>query len=103
MTRKDAKRASLTRVKSGQGMAKVNAEEEGEEKSEGTFAKSDFRHWRGKVFKIAYQDGGERKETQHYHVRIQWRGRRERFPLGIANQRDAAKKAKDIYLKIVAE
>jgi integrase len=98
-TGSDTMSDDLTRAKSGQGMAKAEVAEDAETK----FAKSDFRHWLGKVFKIAYQEGGERKETQHYHVRIQWRGRRERFPLGIANKSKAAKKARDIYLRIVAE
>ncbi|HWB02781.1 MAG TPA: site-specific integrase [Verrucomicrobiales bacterium] len=99
MSPNDPQTTSVSLSKSGQGVARENDAE----KASNTFPKTDSRHWLTRVFKLTYNDNGITRESPHYSARIQARGRRERFPLGIANQRDAAKAARDIYLRVIAE
>lgn len=57
------------------------------------FPKTDVRHWREKVFTRSNAD---------YHVQIGFGGRQERWPLKTANRDQAAAKARDIYLSLMA-
>jgi integrase len=55
--------------------------------------KTDVRYWKEKVFT---------RTNDEYQVQIAYAGRRERFPLKLTNKDDAALKAKNIYLSLVA-
>ena len=94
--RSEPKRSDVTRAKSGQVMANT--------KSGATFPKSDFRHWESKIYKPVYlgRDGSE-CQSGLYTVRLAHAGRRARFALGLANLRESAKKASQIYHMLVAE
>ena len=66
------------------------------------FGKNDMRYWEGKVYKLTFTEGGVRCETKQFSVKIQYRGERRNFPLGLANRSEAAKRARDIYESIIA-
>lgn len=71
-----------------------------------TYSKDHVYHWKNRLFHLAYTtevDGVRQtiKETD-WAVRIQYRGRRESFPLRTSNKDAAAIKARDIYLSLVA-
>jgi len=68
-----------------------------------TFPKTDFRYWELQVLKNSYVEAGVKVEAKTYSVRIAHRGHRHRFPLHVAELRSAAKKARDIYLRILTE
>ena len=63
------------------------------------FAKTDVRHWKEKVFK---RDRGGSVDRD-FTVQVQYRGRREKLPLGTTNKEVAAKRACDIYSTLHAE
>jgi hypothetical protein len=48
--------------------------------------RTDVRYWQPKVFKPWYTRNGERREVDHYAVKIQYRGRREKHQPGNAEQ-----------------
>lgn len=62
-------------------------------KAEQKFAKTDVRYWRDKVFQ---------RTNDVFHVRIRSGGNQHRWPLKTANRDQAAAKARDIYLSLVA-
>ena len=55
--------------------------------------RTDVRYWQPKVFKPWYTRNGERREVDHYAVKIQYRGRRENINLGTPNRTAAAARA----------
>jgi integrase len=64
------------------------------QKTEGkVFAKTDSRYWRDKVFQ---------RTNDEFHVRIRFGGTQYRWPLKTANRDQAAAKARDIYLSLMA-
>ncbi|MDB4627188.1 tyrosine-type recombinase/integrase [bacterium] len=63
------------------------------------FAKTDVRYWKEKVFK---RDRGGSVDRD-FTVQVQFRGRREKLPLGTPNKEVAAKRACDIYSTLHAE
>jgi len=87
-------------TKSGPEMAQTN----GPDKSKADRrAKTHQDFWKDRLVRRAYEDrGGRAVEMPEWHVRIAFRGRREWFNLGSANQAAAAIKARDIYVSIVA-
>lgn len=87
------KSSDLTRAKSGREVAEGGISYQ--------FPKTDFRYWEKVVFKHAYPEDGKRIKSKYFSVRIGWQGRRHSFPLGLANQRESAKKAKEIYSMLV--
>jgi len=72
-------------------------------KGKPTFGKNDMRYWEGKVYKLTFTEGGKRCESKQYSVKLQHRGERRNFPLGLANRSEAAKRARDIYQLILAQ
>lgn len=71
-------------------------------KGRATFGKNDMRYWEEKVYKLTFTEGGKRCESKQYSVKIQYRGERRNFPLGMANRSDAARRARDIYHSLIA-
>src|SRR5262245_52965066 len=63
--------------------------------------RTDVRYWQPKVFKPWYTRDGERREVDHYAVKIQYRGRRENINLGTPNRTAAAARARDFYVTLV--
>jgi integrase len=64
------------------------------QKTEGkVFAKTDCRYWRDKVFQ---------RTNDEFHVRIRFGGTQYRWPLKTASRDQAAAKARDIYLSLMA-
>ena len=60
------------------------------------FGKTDVRYWKDRVYRRKRADG----EDSHWTAQMQFRGRREQFPLGTPNKAAAAAKARDIYLSL---
>ena len=75
--------------RSGQEVAKFN------------FGKTDVRYWQDAVFLPEYRIKGKKVAVRDWHVRIQWRGRRETFNLKTSNKAAAAAKARDVYTMLV--
>jgi integrase len=71
-------------------------------KGRSAFGKNDMRYWEGKVYKLSFKEGGKRCESKQYSVKIQYRGQRRNFPLGLSNRSDAARRARDIYHSLIA-
>ena len=72
--------------------------------NKGHLPKTDERYWRERVFLPLYSAAGEGKRTSGlYAVKIQYRGRRATFTLGVADKIGAAAKAKQIYLGLIAD
>jgi integrase len=68
----------------------------------GHFAKTDVRFWQDRLFRETYRKNGGLRETSHWSARIQYAGRRERFPLYTPNKAAAAAKARDLYVFLAA-
>lgn len=79
-------------VKSGKGKSKAGSED-----SAAKYPKTDSRHWKTKIFKPVYTEGGERREVEHYSVRMQWQGHRVSFPLLSGNLESASTRAAKIF------
>lgn len=60
-------------------------------------------HWEDRVFLPTYTRNGETRTAPNYACKIQFTGRRESFALHTADRKEAAKKARDIYLTIVRD
>ncbi|RYD24333.1 MAG: hypothetical protein EOP88_00370 [Verrucomicrobiaceae bacterium] len=65
------------------------------------YSKTDVRYWEGAIFKPWFTKNGEKFETKQFSVRINYRGRRQAVPLGMANKTEAARRARDIYLMLI--
>jgi len=63
-------------------------------------SRTDFRYWLDKVKKPESTSGAK---SPDYSVQIAYRGKRVRFPLRTPVKDIAANRAKDIYLKIIAD
>lgn len=59
-------------------------------------------YWSNKVFLPTYTVNGDKRAAGLFAVKIQFRGRREHFPLNTAVRVEAAKKAKLIWASLVA-
>jgi integrase len=68
-----------------------------------SFAKTDLRYWRDRVFKPTYTRGGDRHESPNWAVYIQHCGRRHKWSLGTPNREAAGAKARDIFLSLQAQ
>jgi integrase len=66
------------------------------------FPKTDIRFWQSAVFRQPYTVDGQRRLTREWYSRIQFRGKRQFFPLGTPNRAAAAARARDIYLSLLA-
>jgi integrase len=66
-----------------------------------TFGKNDMRYWEGKIYKLKFTEDGVQHESKQFSVKLQYRGERRNFPLGLANRSDAARRARDIYLSLI--
>ena len=74
-----------------------------EKTSRVSYAKTDSRYWLSRVFRGAYSQSGKRVALKSYSVRIQYRGHRHEFALGIANKQAASRKAAEIYVSLVGK
>jgi hypothetical protein len=61
-----------------------------------------FNHWKDKVDFQRWTKDGKTEATANLYVRIQLHGKRKAFNLGTSNREEAAKKARDLYVKIKA-
>lgn len=59
-------------------------------------------HWKDKVEFQKWTKDGKTEATANLYVRIQLHGKRKAFNLGTSNREEAAKKARDLYVKIKA-
>ncbi|MFN6017378.1 MAG: tyrosine recombinase XerC [Verrucomicrobiota bacterium] len=59
-------------------------------------------HWKDKVDFQKWTKDGRTEATANLYVRIQLHGKRQAFNLGTSNREEAAKKARDLYVKIKA-
>ena len=65
------------------------------------WAKTDTRHWVGRVFRNSYTRDGQRHETADWCVKLGHQGRRETFNLGTPNAEAAGARALKIYRVLV--
>jgi integrase len=91
--------ATFQNQKSGQEVAKIFEPADGEQKH--AWPKGDVRHWGKRLFRATYTRGGLKSATTDWCVRIAYRGRREVFNTGTPNAEAAAKRALNIYRRIV--
>lgn len=86
----------------------------GKEVAKQKFPKTDSRYWEGAVFKPRFtqkgsdEDGTEEggtttREVSLFSMRISFQGERLTIPLSLANKAAAGRKARDIYLSLIAE
>jgi hypothetical protein len=68
----------------------------------GHFSKTDVRYWQERLYRQTYVKHDELLRTSNWYARIQYRGKREHFPLGTPNKAAAAAKARDIFLFLAA-
>lgn len=62
------------------------------------YGKSDWRYWKEKIFKNSFQVHDGFYEQGVFSAKIQYKGRRERINLCLANKELAARKACEIYM-----
>jgi len=64
--------------------------------------KTHVGYWRPRVERRTYEYDGRRSEVPEYSVRMEYGGFRRRLTLGTALKEEAATKARDIYLSLLA-
>lgn len=62
-----------------------------------TLSRTHADYWKSRLFRRAYDHGGQHREVNDLYVRIQHGGRREFFGLNTTSQDAAAVKARDIF------
>ena len=67
-----------------------------------TYPKTDVRHWHSRLFKHPRTIRGKTYTDDNWSVRIGHENRQQRFPLGTSNKTEAARKARDLYLALIA-
>jgi integrase len=68
-----------------------------------SYAKDDIRYWQEAVYRETFRaKDGTRTEIPDYFARIQFKGRRDTFPLKTPNKAEAASRAREIYRYVVA-
>src|SRR6185295_3326288 len=65
--------------------------------------KTHVAFWRARVERRTYEYEGKTLEVPEYSVRMKFGGIRKRLALGTALKEEAALKARDIYLSLVAK
>src|SRR5215472_7832133 len=97
--------ASATRgVQSEEVTSKVAQAGSGEETTRPRFVpKTHVAFWRARVERRTYEYGGKTLEVPEYSVRMKFGGIRRRLALGTSLKEEAAVKARDIYLSLVAK
>jgi hypothetical protein len=66
------------------------------------YSKADLRFWQDAVFRHVRRASEKTYEDSDYSVRMQHKGRRAMFALGIPNRASAAARARDIYFYLSA-
>jgi integrase len=94
--------ATVEDKKCGQEVAK-NSERVSETKSQRLFPKTHVGYWKTRLEHRTYSYRGKNVEIGEWSVRIKFRGVRRSFELETASKADAATKARDIYLSLVAK
>lgn len=92
--------------KSGPEMAQKNGralEQDRERAPARSLPKTHVGYWRARVERRAYNYDGRTFEVPEYSVRMKYGGLRRRLTLGTALKEEAALKARDIYLSLVAK
>ena len=98
--------ATVEDRKSGQEVAKklaANSQADSEKKLPKRFPKTHVGYWKARLEHRTYSYHGQHRKTGEWSVRIKHRGIRRSFDLDTANKEDAATKARDIYLSLVAK
>ncbi len=85
------------------GMESINGQEVAKVIHVHSFAKTDVRYWKPRLFKNSYTGGQGSGQTLNWCVRMARSGRRETFNLETPNVDIAAKKAQQIYLSLIAK
>jgi len=67
------------------------------------YPKTHANHWKTKLEHRTYSHDGKMCEVPEWSVRIQFEGIRRSFDLETASKEEAAAKARDIYLSLVAK
>ena len=71
--------------------------------SQRRFPKTHVGYWKSRLEHRTYSYRGQNREIGEWSVRIKYRGIRRSFDLDTANKEEAATKARDIYLSLVAK
>lgn len=79
--------------------ANTPANENGTKRS---YSKTHANYWKARLEHRTYTRDGKNFEVAEWSVRIHFKGLRKSFDLGSANKEEAATKARDIYLSIMA-
>jgi hypothetical protein len=74
-----------------------------EDRATRTLPKTHVGYWRARVERRIYSYGGQTSEVPEYSVRMECGKIRQRITLGTALKEEAAIKARDIYLSLVAK
>lgn len=67
------------------------------------FPKTHVNYWKGRLEHRTYTHNGKTFEVPEWSVRIHFKGVRKGFDLDTANKEEAATKARDLYLSILAK
>jgi integrase len=74
----------------------------GPKTSQRKYSKTDPRYWVEALYKPTYKRAGQTHTLNDWVVRIQWRGRREKFNLRTPNKTTASARAANIYKTLVS-
>jgi len=67
------------------------------------YPKTHASYWKSRLEHRSYSRDGKTFEVAEWSVRIHFKGIRKSFDLETANKEEAASKARDIYLSLVAK
>jgi integrase len=74
-----------------------------ESEGQRSYPKTHANHWKSRLEHRTYSHDGKTFEVAEWSVRIHFRGIRRSFDLETANKEEAAAKARDIYVSLVAK
>jgi integrase len=77
-------------------------EQEASKKVAKKWPSDNVNHWKEKVYFQKWTKDGKTEATANLYARIRIQGKRKAFNLGTSNREEAAKKARDLYVKIKA-
>src|SRR6266550_6191711 len=74
-----------------------------EREAKRSFSKTHANYWKARLEHRTYTRDGKTHEVPEWSVRIHFGGNRKSFDLEAGNKEEAAAKARDIYLSLVAK
>src|SRR5689334_3462364 len=81
----------------------MSAGQDADSGSQRSYPKTHVNYWKARLEHRSYTRDGETFEVPEWSVRIHFKGIRKSFDLETANKEEAAVKARDIYLSLVAK